>query len=252
MIAISPMRQLFLLALSLLCGFGAGAVYDLFGIFSLLLGAFEVPDFMRPRYRKPLPLVKKPVPFRRRPIGRFWRGLLSGVLDGLFVLSLGAAVVIILFVANDGQFRAATPLLLLAGFFLWRRSFGRLFDAAAPRAAYLLSAAWVYLFALLCLPPRLLYRGIRLLAGPFARLYHRIRAVVRQKKSLTLCRRHVALAAHGFETEKEVKHRHETTGRPQKDRHADPCHSRAHHHHFLRFGGDRGRQTGRGAPERST
>jgi len=249
MIALSPARQLYMLALSLFCGFAAGAVYDVFGVISLLLGAYAVPARMYPRYQKPLPLVKKPVPLRRRRLGRVWRGVVVGALDCLFVLSLGVATVVILFVANDGQFRAAVPILLLAGFFAWRLSVGRLFDAGAPLAAFLLSAAWVYLIALLLLPPRLARRGVLLLAGPLGRLYRRAATHIAQKKSRALCRRHVALAACGFETEKEVKHRHETTGRQKQNEQADLGHPRHHHRHFLRVGGHRSRQTGRGAPK---
>ena len=252
MIALSPARQLFMLALALCAGLFSGAVYDLFGALCLLLGAYEVPAHMRPRYQKPLPLVKKPVPFRRRLPGRFWRALVIGLFDVLFVLLLGAATVVILFVADDGQFRAAVSLLLLAGFFAWRLSLGRLFDAAVPFAAFLLSAGGVYLFALLCLPPRFLRRGLALVAKPMRRFYHHVTEIAAQRRSLALCRQHVAMAACGFETEKEVKHRYETAGRQKKNEHADLGHSRAHHRDLLRFGGHRRRQTGRGTPEKPT
>ncbi len=248
MIALSPTRQLFLLALSLLCGFAAGAVYDLFGVLSLLLGAYEMPASARARFGAPLPLVKKPVPFRRRRAGKVWRAAVTGVTDCLFVLLLGTAAAVVLFVANDGQFRAAVPLLLLGGFFLWRRSVGRLFDAGAPLAAFLLSAAGVYLVALLCLPPRLLRRGSKKLAAPIGRLIGRAAAHAAQKKSRALCLLHVEQAGRGFETERKVSSRNETAGRPQADKRADVGHSRHHHRHLLRGGGDRRRQVGAGAP----
>lgn len=247
MIAISPARQLFLLALSLLCGFATGAVYDLFGVSALLLGAYEIPAPARARFQKPLPLVKRPVPFRRRQAGRVWRTALTCTLDCLFVLLLGATTAVVLYIANDGQFRAAAPLLLLIGFFAWRRSVGRLFDAGAPFAAFLLSAVGVYAVALLCLPPRLIGRGCRRLAVPIGRFFDRLAARAAQKKSRALCLQHVRAARRGFETERKVRPDHET-GRSSTDKRADLGHPRHHHRHLLRRDGHYGRQTDGGTP----
>ena len=80
------------------------------------------------------------------------------------------------------------------------------------------------------------------------RLIGRVAAHAAQKKSRALCLLHVRQARRGFETERKVNLRHETAGRPQADKRADPGHPRHHHRHFLRRGGDRHRQIGAGAP----
>jgi hypothetical protein len=119
----------------------------------MLLGAYRVPEYMRKRYQKRLPLLDRAVPFQEgKGLRRVWRTVLVAAGDLVFCLSFSALVILTLYVYNDGAFRILVPFLALGGFALFRLVSVRLFEKAVAYLAYLLAALRLYFLALLRLP----------------------------------------------------------------------------------------------------
>ena len=186
---IHPRLQLAMLLAALFTGLAMGVVWELLTAFRILLGAYRPPERMRGRYARPLPLLRRPVPFARKdPLRRLWRGIVIALGDLLFCLALSLSAVLILYRYNSGVLRLSVPVLLLLGLGAFRLLSKKL--PITDHFAYVLAAGRLYLLAflgLLCRPLLLAANGIR---------KRRAAAL-----SARLCQAQLALAAVGFEGE---------------------------------------------------
>lgn len=199
--AISPVAQLRLLLLAGASGLLLFMLWLLLSALCVLLGAFEVSAEAALRYARPLPLLHRPVPLPRGTSRRVWRGFVCGFTELLFCLCFSLSQILLLYAENDGGIRISVPLVALGSFAFFMHVTARARRCASALLAYLLAALWVYLCVLLALPPRLLWRLVRLLLRPVGALY----LALLYKHSRALCARQLRLAAHGFEKEKKIE-----------------------------------------------
>ena len=186
---IDPRLQGALFLGALCCGVLLGAFWELLHAVKILLGAYRPPDFMEARYRHPLPLLGRSVPFRSQGVGRgVWRGAVTAVFDLLFCLCFGIAVVLLLYAYNDGAIRLSVPVLALLGFGLFHWAAVRGLSLPVAYFAYGFAALSLYLWALLTLP----VRGSRALCviavyRPLVRCFSACQRRIRHRRSRALC-----------------------------------------------------------------
>ena len=197
---IDPYLQLTMLLSAFLCGVALGALWEVVTALRIVLGAYQAPECMRKRYERPLPLLRRPIPWPKgNAARRVWRGVLIGVGDFLFCLLFALVAELLLYRFNDGAFRVSVPLLALAGLGLFRVSIARITGLLVAWMAYGFAALWMYLTALLKLP----ICGLQILARRF--LYTPVRRVRRAwlaKASARLFRAQLTLAENGFQKER--------------------------------------------------
>jgi len=146
-------------------GFSLGGVYDLIRITRILCGVHYVKRFSggeNPSSEAQAP--SKASPIWRRRIFHAQRNLLIFVGDILFGVVCGIALVLLLYYANDGQFRFLAVFGMVCGFFVYYHTLGRLvmlFSEAIVLAVRRL-VRWTLRLVLLPLRAfvRLLYRAI--------------------------------------------------------------------------------------------
>ena len=190
-----PSEQLLLLAAAFLGGVFLGALSFAGKAVFMLLGVSTPPPYMKALYEKPLPLLSRaPVFQKRRGVGRrvlLWCG------DFFFCIFAFLLTVYILYRYHNGAFRLSVPLLVLLGFFLWRRAFLGVYRRLVAYLAYGLAVCALYLRALCLLPLRLAYKALRALSTPVFHLFWRVRGRYQRAVSQSLCRRQLARSEQG-------------------------------------------------------
>ncbi|MBQ9098380.1 MAG: spore cortex biosynthesis protein YabQ [Clostridia bacterium] len=236
---IDPSRQLAMLMAALFCGACFGLVFELRRVVRILLGLYCPHERMRSRYARPLPLLKRPVPFDKKGAGK--RGLcalLVGVGDVLFCISFALCCMLILYAYNSGELRLSVFCIALLGFAVLRRFGARLIERPADLLAFGLAAAFCYIRALLAGGAKGLLRLLKLVTVvPFLALFGRIMGHRRRRISAKLCARELALATLGLSGDAPLdvkekgrkshvkkKNRRQDDTRPMGDPHSDPDH----------------------------
>ena len=199
--AISPAAQLRLLLLAGGSGLLLFALWLLLSALCVLLGAFEVSGEAALRYARPLPLLHRPVPLPCARSRRVWRAFVRGFSELSFCLCFSLSQILLLYAENDGAIRISVPLVALCSFAFFLHATARARKRACALLAYFLAVLWAYLCVLLALPPRLLWRLVRLLLRPVGVLQQ----LLLRLYTRTLCARQLRLAAHGLETEKKIE-----------------------------------------------
>lgn len=200
---IDPYLQLAMLLGAFLSGVLLGGVWEMLTAIKILLRAYEPPSFMKARYARPLPLLRRPVPFAQNSVGRrLWRGVIVALLDFLFCALFAVVLILILYRYNDGAFRLSVPVLALCGFALFRFVAVKLLSIAMAYFAFGFAALTIYLCALLALPPKAVRAlAVRLVCRPACACYRRVvwrRAV---RRSANLCKAQLLWAAEGLSGE---------------------------------------------------
>lgn len=195
---IRPDRQFLLFFYAFLSGVLLGGFSEVLRAFRILLGVVPVPDRFLPLYAQKLPLLGKGIPVREGKGKQMRRAIVVAIGDFLFMVIFAVTAVLLLYDYNNGEFRVFVPILMVAGFALFRVSISRFFGFLTPYVAFGLAVATAYFRALCFLPVRLILRLARLLFRPCRALYFLVRHAVLRKKMLALCRRQLAFAATGF------------------------------------------------------
>lgn len=203
---IYPQKQLAMLLAALFLGGAMGGLRMLVLAFRTLVGAYLPPEGMRARYARPLPLIRKEVPFREGKTRRAWRASVVFCSDLLFCLVFCVSLILLFYRYNDGAWRLSVPVLALGGFALFCALSGRFFARGNDYLAYLLAVVALYARVLLSLPFRLAWRVLaRFLLRPACKLWARILEKRRRALSVALCRAELALAARGLLCEERKK-----------------------------------------------
>lgn len=195
---IYPERQLLLFFYAFLSGILLGGFYEVLRAFRILLGVMPVPPRLFPLYERKLPLLGKGIPVREGRGKRVRRGIAVAVGDFLFMVVSALVAVLLLYDYNSGEFRVFVPILMAAGFGLFRISISRLCGFLTPYIAFGLAVAAAYFRALCLLPVRLVIQLARWTARPCRALYFLVRRLLLRKKMQALCRRQLEFAATGF------------------------------------------------------
>ncbi|MBE6604612.1 MAG: hypothetical protein E7639_02765 [Ruminococcaceae bacterium] len=149
---IYPVLQGKLFLLAFLCGIVMGALWDLVFVLRVLTGAYPKAARLKALYQRPLPLVGRAVGFSTGSLHRAWQVLSLAFWQLLFPVFGALAVLVLCFGYHNGALRLPVPLLLVLGFFLWRRLFSRRLARAFDLLAFLLAALSLYFRALVWLP----------------------------------------------------------------------------------------------------
>ena len=198
---IYPELQLAMLLGAFLGGVCLGGVWELLCASRILLFAYTAPEFMRERYARPLPLLHRSVSFERKGgANKLWRGIVIGVGDLLFCLLFAVLIILLLYRYNDGEIRCSVPVLALLGLALFRTASSRFLTLVEAYLAYGIAAGWLYLRALLSLPPRgMRYLLTRFVLRPARRAYRHIELRRMRQRSAALCTMQLKWAERGFE-----------------------------------------------------
>lgn len=201
---IDPALQLGLLLSSFLGGLALGLFYEALCVFRIPFGAFSPPSFMKERYARPLPIIKKAVPFGNASAPRrVWRALIIGVGDCLFSILFAVVVILLLYYYNDGAWRTSALFAALGGFALFQALSARLLRVAVAYFAYFFAAACLYFISLLKLPFKLCRLvAIRLVLRPVRTVFIRLVGIRAQRVSELLMREQLLLANTGFQQKK--------------------------------------------------
>lgn len=149
---IYPVLQGKLFLLAFLCGIALGVLWDMVFVLRVLTGACPKAARLAALYQRPLPLVGRAVGFSTGSLHRVWQLLSLWFWQLLFPIFGAIAVLVLCFGYHNGALRLPVPLLLILGFFLWRRLFSGRIAHALDLLAFLLAALSVYLRALVWLP----------------------------------------------------------------------------------------------------
>ena len=225
---IYPELQFAMLLGAFLGGICLGGVWELLTASRILFGAYSAPEFMRERYARVLPLLHRPVPFRRKGVSRrLWRGIVIGTDDLLFCLLFAVFFILLLYRYNDGAFRFSVTVLSLLGLALFRTLSPRWLSFAEAYLAYGFAAVSLYLAALLALLPKgMRYLLVRFVLHPAQRMYRRIEIRHLRRRSAELCAMQLKWAERGFEgecpkaSEKKGRIRYEKKDRGKDNTHA--------------------------------
>ncbi len=108
--------------------------------------------------------------------------------DFLFMTAFGAALAIIFFLQNSGRFRAFAPMGALGGFYIYRKTLGRLVMAASDRIINFIRL----LIKKILLPP------IMAIKGAFSSLFYKIDLAYRRRATKKYIRAFAESAEDGF------------------------------------------------------
>ena len=195
---IYPALQGKLFVLAFLCGIALGVLWDIVFVLRVLTGACPKAARLAALYQRPLPLIGRAVGFSVGSLHRAWQSLSLSFWQLLFPVFGAFAVLILCFGYHNGAFRLPVPLLLLLGFFLWRRLFSGRIAHALDLLAFLLAACGVYLRVILWLPLGILCRALRrFVARPLLALATKWQRSRLLHRSHLLCAAQLAAAAHG-------------------------------------------------------
>ena len=195
---IDPLLQGRLFLLAFLCGIGLGALWDAVLLLRVLTGAAPRGVRLASLYERPLPLLGRSVGFSPHLARRAWQTFSLSFWQLLFPALGALAVLCLSFGYHRGVIRLPVPLLLLLGFFLWRRLISRCLAPLFDLLAFLLSALALYLRALLLLPLRVFCRLLSLLVlRPVRVLLGRWRTGRLCRRSQSICRAQLRAATDG-------------------------------------------------------
>ena len=158
---------LLLFALSLVCGFALAALYDVFRIRRIAVGA-----------------NKK----RKKLLTRLVSGFIIGIEDIIFFTAAGIATTLISYSIFQGRVRPMAVILEAVGFLLYRLTLGKLVMAVSEAIISLVRRVLSFIYRRLILPPvRVCRRMLTALIGAFMRVLSAINmrsSSERLKKSL--------------------------------------------------------------------
>ena len=141
---------LLLFALSLTCGFALAALYDVFRIRRVAVGA-----------------NKK----RKKLLTRLVSGFIIGVEDIIFFTAAGIATTLISYSVFQGRVRPMSVILEAVGFLLYRLTLGRLVMAVSEAIIALVRRVLSFIYRRLLLPPaRVCRRMLAALVGALKRV----------------------------------------------------------------------------------
>ena len=102
-----------------------------------------------------LPLVKCRVTTPERPpskVANFAQKAVRNILDFLFMLSVGIAVILIAYSENSGRVRVYIPMGIAVGFFVYRIIFKKIFLRISNLLIFLSRAVIIYMYKAVALP----------------------------------------------------------------------------------------------------
>ncbi len=181
-------------------GFSLGGVYDVLRITRILCGVHYVKRFSgKEKHSAEAQAPPNAPPTWRRRIFHVQQKLLIFVGDVLFGVVCGIALILLLYYANDGQFRSLAVFGMACGFFFYYHTLGRLvmlFSEAIVLAVRRL-VRWTVRLVLLPLRAfsRLLYRTV---GRRIALLVKRIRYRRNVRYTDQTVESYVRLASQGF------------------------------------------------------
>lgn len=210
-IRIDPDRLMGMLLWGIVCGAVLGVLWDVFRLTRVMLG-FSYPSRSADKlYAQPLPLLGKTLP-RHSGQKKSLCDRLGGVIlfaeDVVFGLVCGVVMSLLVYVTNDGIFRAMAPIGMLIGFLIYYLTVGRLVLSVSQILVFALRALALYALTLLLLPPRL---AVRLWQRTFGAWIKRICQVRREKRAAQyhaeMLKRLTQLAQYGYLCEQKIKNR---------------------------------------------
>ncbi len=196
---IYPARQLAMLLSAFSLGFSMGGVWELIAAGRILFGVYLPPAWMRAVYARPLPLVRRCVPWPSATARRGRRALVIALGDCLFCLVFALGTVLLLYYYNDGAIRPLALILAFVGLFAWRVTLSRILPRLTAWLAYSIAVLRIYIWALFCLPVRIAVTLVRLcVLHPVRALWRRFRLRRLGRISAALCRRQLQAACEGL------------------------------------------------------
>ncbi len=138
-----------------LCGLALGVFYDALRLTRMWMGA-ELPpraQHLRDRLSLPQPLnwIASKAP-KSKKLTDAAKAVLLFIEDILFCLAVAITVAVLLYRANDGQFRLSAVVVLLFGLGVYLMTLGRLVQHCSSMIVVLLRAALIWLGAILTYP----------------------------------------------------------------------------------------------------
>ena len=227
---IYPALQFQLLAAAFFLGACFGLIWELFAAIRILLGAYRPPERYLALYRRPLPLLCCGVPISGKRARRLWRLAVVFVTDLFYCVLFSLSLVLLLYEYNDGAWRLSVPLLALLGLAVFRVTLSRLLSGLSALAAYALAVLLAYCRALARLLVRTLLRLLqRGVCRPIRAVYLRLRLMLWQRRSRSLCHLQLQLAEAGLthfikKEKRDVKTKKKQSAPAVGDRHSDPRH----------------------------
>lgn len=210
-----------MLCCSLLCGLALGLCYDAFRLTRMFIGVELPPTALLLRRRLALPQclrlfsIKSELsakPLRRTQIARYIILLIEDIVFGLLC---AVTLALLLYQANDGQFRLSAVVALLCGIGVYLLTVGRLTRLFSGVIVVVLRAAVAWIVAVMAYPVVCL---VRLLARWTAPIRRRLKAwILKNRRALKekLQRRKQARLARRINKE----HPDVPTSRPPNGRH---------------------------------
>ena len=177
-------------------GFALGGVYDVLRITRILCGFHYVKRFSGEEKQS----VEAPVPptWQRR-IFHIQQKLLIFVGDVLFGVVCGMALVLLLYYANDGQFRFLAVFGMACGFFVYYHTLGRLVMLFSEAIVFAVRRLVRWIVRLVLLPLRAFSRLLyRMVGRRLALLVKRIRYRRSVRYTDQTVESYVRLASQGF------------------------------------------------------
>ena len=195
---IYPQRQLAMFLAAVCLGASMGAFRVLLQALCTLVGAYAPPEHMRARYARSLPFLHVGVRFEEGKTRRIWRVLVVFAFDLFFCLFFCVSLILLFYCYNDGAWRLSVPLCSFVGLWVFCLLSRRFFARANDYLAYFLAVTALYIRAVICLPPKWLWRLCRrFLLRPILGLWRGACEKRRRARTQKLCRAELALAARG-------------------------------------------------------
>lgn len=192
--------QFALLLSCFFAGVAGGVLHEVLTACRILLGAYAPPEFMRARYARPLPLLRRAPRFSQTGGRRAWCAAVTFLLDVLLCVILACSAILACYRYNDGAVRLLALLSLFLGLFACRVLLSRVASGLCALFAYGLAVLFLYLKALILLPVRGLFALFRIcILRPVRACLVRLRRRLRSRESEALCRRQLMLASVGLD-----------------------------------------------------
>lgn len=149
---ISPIRMALLLFYSFLLGVGVGAFYDVNRIIRVIAGIRYSTREGGWMTELRLPFLKIRIGEKSKCTGSFLQKAIVFFGDFASVVCAGAGIILLNYSYNSGKFRFFTVLGLLAGFFIYYFSLGKLVMLVSEPIAILAKYVFLSFFIVLCYP----------------------------------------------------------------------------------------------------
>ena len=186
---VQPIELFRLLMSSFMVGVALGVLYDVLRIGRVLIGmnhytsAATVPVFC-PKFCK-----RREKKSRTRFV-KIHFNILLGVQDIFFCLTMGAAVAVLLFYHNNGEFRGFVIIAILAGFAVYLMTVGKLVINASEYVVFAVKTAILYIVYYMTWPFIALFR---LLLNQARRIVVRIQSRREKKQIARYHAKHIQL-----------------------------------------------------------